>query len=65
MGKVLLLLPVVKGHSSHPSKHRQEPHHLLLQMALVARPQKEFTVADRRRTYSSPRDWYGHRHAAC
>lgn len=43
MEKVLLLLPVVKGHSSNPSKHRQEPQCLLLQVALVARPQKEFS----------------------
>lgn len=43
MGKeALLLFRVVKGRPSHLSKHGQEPHHLLLQMALGARPQKEF-----------------------
>lgn len=41
MEGVLLLLPVVKGHSSNSSKHRQEPRCLLLQVALAARPQKE------------------------
>lgn len=57
MGQAVLLFPEVKGHSSHPSKHRQEPRHLAANGLGGQASERAQLLLTTEEPYSSPRDW--------